>query len=305
MELKKYICCDYENKELFGKECTIVDKDTYYEYYVINVEGEEYTIYKSQVCKNKIDILNHIIFLLSDYSELYISNTKVMQELYTNNDVEITLNKDELKSCNNFKQLFKLAVKMVKDLYKDYSEEWKELKELWQDLKEYTELKELHSYINKYLNTEIKEDNKIINKTRILKTNDFIIYKYNTVYRVHFFTDENYNTKELKSFITRDINKIIKRLNKQGYNIKLEDIETNKTINKDINIKEVELNEIVKYCNNLLTDLNKTVDESINKQSIKSFCKDKNNINEFLNDNNYIKYKDFIMDQLDYNLRYL
>lgn len=64
--------------------------------------------------------------------------------------------------------------------------------------------------------TESKESKKTI----IFKNDDFVIYKSNTVYRVHFFEDENTrNIKDLKSFITKDYNKVIKRLENMGYNL--------------------------------------------------------------------------------------
>ncbi|XZN14413.1 hypothetical protein ACSW9O_15205 (plasmid) [Clostridium perfringens] len=118
-ELKDFVCCDYENKNLFGKKCTIIDNTTYYEYYVVDIEGKKYKIYKGDICNKKIDILNKIIFKLSDYSDLYIKDIKDMEKIFTIEGVEITLNKEEVNNCNNFKELYKLAERIINELFNE------------------------------------------------------------------------------------------------------------------------------------------------------------------------------------------
>lgn len=117
MNLKKHICCEYENDNIFGKECTVVDSITHYEYSIIDIEGVESIIYKGNVCNNKIDILNKIIFKLSDYSDLYIVEVRELQDLFEINNVEITVSAEEVNKCINFKDLLHLAERIMEELF--------------------------------------------------------------------------------------------------------------------------------------------------------------------------------------------
>lgn len=256
LELKKYICCDYEENRLFGKECIIIDDITYQESYIVEIEGEEYIIYKGNICKNKIDILNKILFVLSDYSDLFIYDIKDMKDLFTIEGVQINLNKNELEVCNNFYELLELAKRIIKILFNNENEEG-------------------------------KEENKEILK----KENDYIIYKYGSIYRVHFFTDErNQKVDNFKSFISKDKNILIKTMLKRGYKLdnNLNIINDNTIFEIDKNINS---NELYKYVKN-------TFFKNENNKDIKVLIKFVNKYLDIININNIRIYKHISIDNI-------
>ncbi len=242
LELENYVYCDVDEIELFGKDCSIIDDTMYKDNYIIEINGIERIAYKENVNKNKIDILNHIIFLLSDYSDLFINDVEDIRDLCTIKGVEITINKSDVLNCNNFEELYNLAKRIIDVLFNE--EESKEEKE------------------------EIKMKNKEIKKEILKKENDYIIYKCNNVYRVHFFSDEN-NIKmdKFKSFITKNKDTLIKGMLKRGYKLddNLNTINNNSVfkIDKNVNINS---NELYNYVKNTFIDgiERKNYDKSIN-----------------------------------------
>lgn len=230
LELKNYVYCNIEEIELFGEECSIIDDTMYRDNYIIEINGIERLAYKPSVNKNKIDVLNHIIFLLSDYSDLFINDVKDMRDLFTIKGVDITINEKEILNCNNFEELQNLAKRIIDVLFNDEIEEKQETEE-----NSKMEIKENE-----------QEQKKEIKKEVLKKEKEYIIYKNNNeVYRVHFYNDEN-NIKmdNFKSFITKNKDTLIKGMKKRGY--KLDDnlnlindnmfkLDNNVNVNSNIN----------------------------------------------------------------------
>lgn len=69
-------------------------------------------------------------------------------------------------------------------------------------------------------------------KEIITRTDKFIIYKYGTVYRVHYFTDEGSFKRTCKSFITKNYKRILKLMEGKQMELKIQDVLKKENVGK-------------------------------------------------------------------------